>query len=214
MTSQNHESEPVRSHSPVGDRVHLKNGVTIESPSVEVIERLQEADPRVRYFPTPDIEQAGEYGPGQTYYRAISDLLGKTVRQDFEGEDIAIRGTTAALEYSFPFWQDRSGSGLAPCNDVLTVLETGSDDGRDEARVGFMTDDGVMNVETVEHLFTHWFGTYMELGNSPEGDQIFPVLIVYKHDAFAKPPVHGFNEFAGEPSERIAAIYITDRTTI
>lgn len=214
MTSQNHESEPVRSHSPVGDRVHLKNGVTIESPSVEVIERLQKADPRVRYFPTPDIEQAGEYGPGQTYYRAISDPLGKTVRQDFEGEDIAIRGTTAALEYSFPFWQDRSGSGLAPCNDVLTVLETGSDDGRDEARVGFMTDDGVMNVETVEHLFTHWFGTYMELGNSPEGDQIFPVLLVYKHDAFVKPPVHGFNEFAGEPSERIAAIYITDRTTI
>lgn len=214
MTSNSHESEPTQSHSPIGDRVHLRNGVTIESPSSAVLERLMEADPRVRYFPTPDLEHAGEYNPGQTYYRAITDPLGRAVRHDFEGEDIAIRGTTAALEYSFPFWQDRSGNGLAPCNDVLTVLQAGSDDGRDEARVGFMTDDGVMNVETVEHLFTHWFGTYMELGSGPEGDQIFPVLIVYRHDAFAKPPVHGFNEFAGDPAKRIAAIYITDRTTI
>jgi hypothetical protein len=200
--------------SPIGERVHLKNGVTIESPSAVVLEHLAAADPRVRYFPTPDIETAGEYSPGQTYYRAISDPLGRAVRQDFGEEAIAIRGTTAALEFSFPFWLDHSGQGTTACNDVLTILQIGSDDGRDEARVGFMTEDGEMNVETVEHLFTHWFGTYMELGKSPEGDQIFPVLIVYRHEAFAKPPLHGFNEFSAEPSERIAAIYITDRTTI
>lgn len=212
MAFQDHA--PSDGSSPIGERIHLKNGVTIESPSADVLDHLMHADPRVRYFPTPDLELAGEEQPGQTYYRAISDPLGKAVRQDFADEPIAIRGTTAALEHSFPFWQSRTGNGLDSCNDVLTILQAGSDDGRDEARVGFMTDDGVMNVETVEHLFTHWFGTYIELGKGPEGDQIFPVLIVYRHDAFAKPPVHGFNDFAGEPSDRIAAIYITDRTTI
>jgi hypothetical protein len=200
--------------SPIGERIPLKNGITLEKPSIEVLARLMDADSRVRYFETPSPDRAGQERPGYAYYRAIAEPLGLQVREDFGDEPIAIRGTTAALEHSFPYWPDQTGHHEATLNDVLTILRSGSDDGQDQARVGFMTDEGEMNVETTEHLFTHWFGTHIELKDTPEGEQVFPVLIVYRPEAFEKLPVHGCNTFAGKPSERIAAIYITDRTEL
>lgn len=190
----------------VGERIKLAFGAVLERPSAEVIAWLQARDPRVRYFPA-DVEAARQSMPTVAYAEAVSRRLGPQVQNDFPGVDVAVRGTVAALTESFAhdLWEDG-----ADMRTVLDILASGSDSGADRTRVGHRVEEGELNYQTLGWLNTHSSAAYMELEGS-ERDQVFPVLLVYPPEAFEGEAVHGWNQLTGDPGQRLAAVYITDR---
>lgn len=197
---------------PVGNRIPLTNGATLETPNQKVIEHLMAADSRVRYFATPNPAEAQETTRGMSFYRAVTDHLGAQVAHDFPDTRVAVRGTVAALTEGFPYWDDGSGTGKTEdMHTVLDMLLLGSDSGKDTVRVGEIEPDGSLNVETTEWLRNHFSVLMLELDDDKR-DQVFPALLVYKTDAFqAGDFQHGFNALSGPPADRLAALYITDK---
>lgn len=196
---------------PVGERIPLTNGGTLERLNPELLAELQANDPRVHYI-SADLEAAQQSPAGQaSYSHAVLGRLSDQVRTDFPGIDVSVRGTVAALIKRFPFWDVKGHPNMsADMNTVADILKLGSDNGSDMVQVGQVYEDGELNTDTAEWIYNHLFTVSME-ADEDDFAQTFPVLLVYEPSAFATSQGHGWNKLAGEPDQRIAAIYITDK---
>lgn len=194
---------------PVGERIPLVGGQVLETVNPALLTELQAIDPRVRYFPA-HLEDARSADAGYAYHRSVVDRIGEQVARDFAGTDVLVRGTVAALCEPFSHWLNEQETGYLDMRTVIDILATGSDRESDRVRVGGINERQV-NDQTVEWLNNHYRDAMIDIESQADRDQTFPVLLVYKPEAFAKPPGHGWNQLAGEPSQRIAAVYITDK---
>ena len=95
-------------------------------------------------------------------------------------------------------------------NSVRDILASGTDSGSDEVRAGHLDPSGELNVETQEWLNNHIANALIELEGA-QRDQVFPALLVYRMDAFTGRFRHGYNTLTGDPSQRLASLYITDK---
>lgn len=195
---------------PIGERIPLNNGAVLERPNPKLIADLQRKDSRIKYFPA-DLEAAQSASMAYSYYRSVVDRLGDQVRADFPDTAVYVRGTLATLQTSYPFWGDHSAEEGSNMNTVLDILASGSDNGRDQVRVGDIKEDGKLNVETQEWLNNHYQSAMFEVDDVNDRDQTFPILLVYKPEAFAQQPSGRWNDLTGEPSKRVCAVYITDK---
>lgn len=197
--------------------VELLSGGELQKPDPNLISWLQSQDSRVRYFPA-DTEVLGYASGGVEYRKAVADPLAERVSDDFAGQTIAVRGTAAALKHDYQY-KTLKGNVI---NTVLDILEYGSDTGSDTTRVGGISpsdDDNParFNIETCEWLEDHMGSVAFQLGLRANEDdlrnldQTFPVLIVYDESDFSGKPSHGWCTLQGHPSERVKAIYITDK---
>ena len=205
---------PLAEMPPVGTEIDLPSGSILQTPNPDTLDFIQAADARVRYFPS-DMERVREAGAGYEYYRGVADVIGKQIQQDFPGERVAVRGTVAALTEGFPFWPADRGSDQLPLTSVTDILRTGNDAASETTRVGFIEEDGELNDQTHEWLTERFSYTAMDLeleGATEKLAKVFPVLIVYREGAFKEgKAAHGWNDMAGKPEERVAAVYVTDK---
>jgi hypothetical protein len=223
VTPQNFEQLHAPELYPVGKRdplwgeeeeawrreANLEVGLDIEVPNQDLINWLKEADSRVHYFATPNIEDARRASWGMSYYRAIADHIGWKVAEDFQNERVAVRGVAVALTKRFA---SREGPrGMESTGTVLDVLQLGSDSGKDSVRVGVIEPEGTLNTEPHQWLGSEYASLISEL-QGEQRDQVFPALLVYKSRAFEGGDFQpGVNNLTGPREGRLAAIYITDR---
>lgn len=210
--------------SPVGERIPLPSGVVIERPHPLVIASLQAQDPRVHYFPT-DFDSFKRNDDCYSikyledlYNKSVSSKIGYRVREDFPKGKLWGRGTVATVTspLAIPYWKRDSSFGTdtsLPLTSVNAILASGSDDGGDSAAVGSISEAGRLNSNTEVWLGFHYRRVSRKL-SAEQSDQIFPVLLVYKRRAFAHNPRFRFNELTGDPTKRVAALYITDKVSV
>jgi hypothetical protein len=200
---------------PIGERIRLANGSTLETLNPALLAELQARDPRVRYAPADrEFLQQGFAAGQPAYSQAVLRPLSDQVRADFPDVNVSVRGTVAALNKRYPFWDVGGRSDMSSdMSTVADILEHGSDNGSDSVRVGQVyEEDGELNADTAEWIYNHISVVSVE-ADPEDAAQTFPVLIVYEPSAFEAEPTHGWNTLTGEPSQRIAAIYITDKLT-
>jgi len=204
--------------SELAPRVELPSGGELQRPNPEVIAWLQSQDNRVNYFPADLGRLTTGMSELQEYSLGIADPIGQRIYDDFAGEQVAVRGSTVALQESYPY----KTNGSISMNTVLEILASGSDTGADTTRVGYIAPpkEGAparLNAQTSEHLEEHMGSVAFRLGLGGKEedlrnlDQTFPAVIVYDETSFSDKPSHGWRTLHGDPSGRIKAIYITDR---
>lgn len=106
---------------------------------------------------------------------------------------------------------------------VLDILNKGSDSGSDRTRTGYLSAPvngrlARLNDQTHEWLTKRMAGVDLELryGDAKklaDLKQTFPVMIVYDESAFRDGGRHGWRDLQGASSQRVKAIYVTDKVT-
>jgi hypothetical protein len=196
---------------PIGERIPLANGRTLERLNPALLAELQANDPRVRYIPIDSEAAQQRSTPQVAFSHAVLGRMGKQVHADFPGIDVSVRGTVAALIEKFPFWNVEGHPDMSSdMHTVTDILQLGSDNGSDRVRVGGL-EDGELNSDTAEWMYNHISTVILEADRQQDSDQTFPVLLVYEPSAFAASPGHGWNRLTGQPDQRLAALYITDK---
>jgi len=220
------ENTPVESLDPRGETITLDNGDLIITPNPEVVKKLQEADERIQYFPTNLEDANNRRSPSDAYYRGVVDHIAEHVTQDFNAEEVLVRGTTASLVKPFDHWfaSKHEANSSGPVHTVLEILKAGTDTGNESTMLGGIVtgkEGSTLNVETTEWLAEHLNSVALEA--SLETDQhgtedrtalahMFPVLLVYGKETTGNPVANGRTYSpAGDPEKWIEAIYITDK---
>jgi hypothetical protein len=209
--------EPI-SFSPIGERFHLPSGAIVERPNPLIITHLQAADSRVHYYATDQTTFMMDVDAMRLHHRAVSRKIEYRVREDFPDEDIFVRGTVGTLidPTTFLYWNRDWAVGsnpTLPLNSISEILANGTDDGGNHVGVGHIEDSGKMNDYSIDWLSIH-YGNVAQKHNKEDITQVFPILLVYRQDAFVDSPGLGYYELTGNPTERIAALYITDRVIV
>lgn len=193
-----------------------KGGLKLQQPDPEVMEAIEEEDPRVTYFPVgPSAEFAGSTATrwekrgrgGGTYYQEVLRLLENRIREDFPDQLVALRGVQVSLNGVV------KDSVVGPVLDIVDVAHLGRE--KDENRIRLLRIDTSSEDEPLEYI-GHWLDNedFREwIQDADRAEDIFPAILVYDPDRIENlgPHEKSFSYGVKDNAEKaIKAAYVLD----
>jgi|SRR6266403_3597247 len=205
----------------IGETIEISPGVFLQRPHQQIIGELSEADSRVRYVPA-DLTLIDLDGtPQETFVTIAAEPLVKRILEDFPEEDprgLWVRGIPVSIRDEFPCfppskyqiyrgpYASRFEAPKTPVDNVTTILQKGYE-GRfmslNNAPIGHPESGGMPKNYMYEHT-DEAVRLLQSEGQRRNADNLFPGMIVYKRQT-----IYTLKSVA--PSDRISAIYLTDR---
>lgn len=206
-------NRPRRTEELQNNTVTSRGGATLQIPDRDVLQEIQDSEPRVRYFGVGDTEEflsSGTRGIGEPeFYRLFMHPLAWQVAHEFPGQSIAMRGIKTSI------------NGAVEVDECMTVLDIQDVVNAGEERLqgcfrcgGFNPDDDAFPIHYRVAQYasdTELFREEIEDG-SGRSEGIFPAILVYDFNRLTRKGGHYATTFSDpdKADEAILAAYVLD----